>query len=37
MHIPPDMRRRPDLIYRMEVCDILSAILVGAGVSPIQM
>ena len=34
-HIPPDMQRRPDLKYRMEVCDRLSAILVGTGVCPI--
>jgi hypothetical protein len=36
-HIPPDMRRRPDLRYRMEVCDRLTAVLVGAGVCPVQM
>jgi hypothetical protein len=36
-HIPPDMRRRPDLRYRMEVCDRLSAVLVGVGVFPVQM
>jgi hypothetical protein len=37
LHIALGMRRRPNLRYRMEVCDRLSAVLVGVGVCPIQM
>ena len=36
-HIPLDMWYRPYLRYRMEMCDRLSAFLVGAGVLPIEM
>jgi hypothetical protein len=37
LHIPLNMWRRPDLRYRMEVCDRMSEVLVGAGVHPFHM